>query len=140
MRTANQSVASRHQRRGSNSKSRQTITATTPTVLTYKTMIFVSTSLLAVLAAITLRSRFVSAWSQDQIPDQAQYISPKSWAVLDQVPPPSIANGTTVSHPSSSVADCSTSFLPGRRKSRSKPNLSSYTRTSSTRSLAPIRH
>lgn len=55
-------------------------------------------TLVAILAGLALQSRYTTAWSQDQIPDQAQFISPKSWAVLDQVPSPDIANGTTVCH------------------------------------------
>lgn len=58
---------------------------------------FLPATLVALLAGFALQSRYTTAWSGDQIPEQAQCISPKSWAVLDQVPAPAVANGTTVS-------------------------------------------
>lgn len=60
-------------------------------------MLYISATLAAVLSALLLQSRYTSAWSGSEIPKQAQFMSPKSWAVLDRVPPTSEANGTTVS-------------------------------------------
>jgi gluconolactonase len=60
-------------------------------------MLYLPATVAAVLAGFLLQSKFTTAWSGDQIPAQAQFISPKSWAVLDQVAPPSLSNGTTVS-------------------------------------------
>lgn len=58
---------------------------------------FLPATLVAILAGLALQTRYTKAWTGDQIPQQAQFISPKSWAVLDEVPSPDIANGTTVS-------------------------------------------
>lgn len=60
-------------------------------------MLYLPATVVAAIAAFLLQSKYTSAWTGDQIPEQAQYISPKSWAVLDQVAPPSVSNGTTVS-------------------------------------------
>lgn len=54
-------------------------------------------TLVAILAGFILQSRYTTAWSEQQVPDQAQFLSPKNWAVLGQVPPPDVSNGTTVS-------------------------------------------
>lgn len=72
-------------------------------VYSSRTMLYMSATLVAALAALSFKSRFVTAWTQEQVPEQAQFISPKSWAVLDNVPPPSVANGTTVSRKPTSV-------------------------------------
>jgi hypothetical protein len=61
-------------------------------------MLYLPATVVAIIAGFLLQSRYTAAWTGDQIPAQAQLISPKSWAVLDQVAPPSLSNGTTVSH------------------------------------------
>jgi len=59
-------------------------------------MLYLPATVVIAIAGFLLQSKFTAAWSGDQIPAQAQFISPKSWAVLDQVAPPSLSNGTTV--------------------------------------------
>lgn len=60
-------------------------------------MVYLPATVAVVIAGFLLQSKLTSAWSGDQIPAQAQFINPNSWAVLDQVAPPSLSNGTTVS-------------------------------------------
>ncbi|KAK1921744.1 hypothetical protein DB88DRAFT_499063 [Papiliotrema laurentii] len=59
-------------------------------------MIYLPAAFVAVSAALFFRSESnVYAWSDADIPDQAQRIYPKNFAVLDYVPPPTVANLST---------------------------------------------
>lgn len=61
-------------------------------------MIYGSAALLALATVLYYHpGAQVRAWSDADVPAQAQRIYPKSFAVLDKVPPPSQANISTVS-------------------------------------------
>jgi gluconolactonase len=91
-------------------------------------MLFLPATVAAVLAGILLQSRSTLAWTGDQIPEQAQFISPRSFAVLDQVAPTTVQNGTSVSKKLATTvggADHQYFFPPGttRESLKAKPFL-----------------
>ena len=66
-------------------------------------MVYLPAGLLALSAALLVHTTLrpdphgVKAWSEADLPSQAQIIRRSSFAVLDNVPPPSQANISTVS-------------------------------------------
>jgi hypothetical protein len=105
-------------------------------------MVYLPATAVAVIAGFLLQSKYTSAWTGDQIPEQAQYISPKSWAVLDQVASPDVYNDTSVreQYPARFVSSSiSSSSHLALLENHSKPNPSWYTRMNSTKSSVPTR-
>lgn len=88
-------------------------------------MLYLPATVVVAIATFLHQSEYTSAWTGDQIPEQAQYISPKSWAVLDQVAPPSLSNGTTVSTSQSPKLTTQFFLPPGttRESLKAKPFL-----------------
>jgi len=65
-------------------------------------MIYIPAAVVALVSVFFLQTHLrpsshgAQAWTAADTPAQAQVISPKSFAVLKNVPPPTVANGSTV--------------------------------------------
>jgi hypothetical protein len=119
---------------------RQVTSSSSSFTWTNRIMVYLPATAVAVIAGFLLQSKYTSAWTGDQIPEQAQYISPKSWAVLDQVASPDVYNDTSVreQYPARFVSSSiSSSSHLALLENHSKPNPSWSTRMNSTKSSVP---